>query len=86
MSDTISFEMGSASERPPNRFQVNPVNGSSRKAQGPEGTTPGSGAGPGDEGPHEVYRRLTNAEGELLEDDTFDATQVLNQHQPRMQR
>ncbi|XP_070136599.1 bumetanide-sensitive sodium-(potassium)-chloride cotransporter isoform X2 [Drosophila bipectinata] len=86
MSDTISFEMGSASERPPNRFQVNPVNGNSRKAQAPEGTTPGSGAGPGDEGPHEVYRRLTNAEGELLEDDTFDATQVLNQHQPRMQR
>ncbi|XP_016966178.1 bumetanide-sensitive sodium-(potassium)-chloride cotransporter isoform X1 [Drosophila biarmipes] len=91
MSDTISFELGSAADRPPNRFQVNPVNGNSRKSQGPDG--PGSGSGGGaavgqgqDDGPHEVYRRLTNAEGELLEDDTFDATQMLNQHQPRQQR
>ncbi|KAH8296601.1 hypothetical protein KR054_008494 [Drosophila jambulina] len=92
MSDTISFELGSAADRPPNRFQVNPVNGNSRKAQDGFGSAPGSGAGSGDRGtgddngPHEVYRRLTNAEGELLEDDTFDATQMLNQHQPRQQR
>ncbi|XP_017043222.1 bumetanide-sensitive sodium-(potassium)-chloride cotransporter isoform X2 [Drosophila ficusphila] len=103
MSDTISFELGSAADRPPNRFQVNPVNGSSRKSQaqdlpgsgsgvgtgtagGGGGGGRGGGAGAEDDGPHEVYRRLTNAEGELLEDDTFDATQMLNQHQPRQQR
>jgi len=99
MSDTISFELGSAADRPPNRFQVNPVNGNSRKSQGSDGPGSGgggvAGAGQGhghgqgghaDDGPHEVYRRLTNAEGELLEDDTFDATQMLNQHQPRQQR
>nr|XP_017034240.1 solute carrier family 12 member 1 isoform X1 [Drosophila kikkawai]XP_017034241.1 solute carrier family 12 member 1 isoform X1 [Drosophila kikkawai] len=92
MSDTISFELGSAADRPPNRFQVNPVNGNSRKTQDGFGPAPGSGSGSGDRGagddngPHEVYRRLTNAEGELLEDDTFDATQMLNQHQPRQQR
>ncbi|XP_016992132.1 bumetanide-sensitive sodium-(potassium)-chloride cotransporter isoform X1 [Drosophila rhopaloa] len=93
MSDTISFELGSAADRPPNRFQVNPVNGNSRKSQGSDGPGSGSGAGAGggggglgEDGPHEVYRRLTNAEGELLEDDTFDATQMLNQHQPRTQR
>ncbi|KAH8380360.1 hypothetical protein KR009_010176 [Drosophila setifemur] len=88
MSDTISFELGSAADRPPNRFQVNPVNGNSRKSQ--DGSVVGSGSGSrggnADEGPHEVYRRLTNADGELLEDDTFDATQMLNKHQPRMQR
>jgi len=53
------------------------------------GVGQGHGHGQGghaDDGPHEVYRRLTNAEGELLEDDTFDATQMLNQHQPRQQR
>jgi len=78
---------------------VNPVNGNSRKSQGSDGPGSGgggvAGAGQGhghgqgghaDDGPHEVYRRLTNAEGELLEDDTFDATQMLNQHQPRQQR
>ncbi|EDX10224.1 GD12726 [Drosophila simulans] len=92
MSDTISFELGSAADRPPNRFQVNPVNGNSRKSQGADGPGSGSGAGAGagagagEDGPHEVYRRLTNAEGELLEDDTFDATQMLNQRQPRQQR
>lgn len=88
MSDSISFELGSASDRPPNRFQVNPVNGNSRKPQ--DGFVPGSVSGDREAGddsvPHEVYRRLTNAEGELLEDDTFDATQMLNQHKPRLQR
>ncbi|XP_070070342.1 bumetanide-sensitive sodium-(potassium)-chloride cotransporter isoform X1 [Drosophila takahashii] len=93
MSDTISFELGSSADRPPNRFQVNPVNGNSRKSQDGPGIGSGSGTGQGqgqgglgEDGPHEVYRRLTNAEGELLEDDTFDATQMLNQHQPRQQR
>ncbi|XP_068149884.1 bumetanide-sensitive sodium-(potassium)-chloride cotransporter isoform X2 [Drosophila tropicalis] len=85
MSDTTSFEMGSASDRPPNRFQVNPVNGNSRKSQNPP--PDGADAGGGDsDGPHEVYRRLTNIDGELLEDDTFDATQMLNKQQPRQQR
>ncbi|XP_026845356.1 bumetanide-sensitive sodium-(potassium)-chloride cotransporter isoform X1 [Drosophila persimilis] len=85
MSDTTSFELGSASDRPPNRFQVNPVNGNSRKTQ--VATADGAGTGTGDsEGPHEVYRRLTNIDGELLEDDAFDATQMLNKHQPRQQR
>lgn len=89
MSDTISFEMGSVDR--PNRFQVNPVNHQknnndteNRKSHAPSANeTDASDSN----GPHKVYSRLTNSEGELLEDDTFDATQLLKQQQqPRQQR
>ncbi|KAH8406189.1 hypothetical protein KR215_006428 [Drosophila sulfurigaster] len=86
MSDTASFEMGSVDR--PNRFQVNPVNhqknnnenNENRKSHALPPTDPDS------DGTHEVYRRLTNIDGDLLEDDTFDATQLLNKQQPRQQR
>ncbi|KAM8708845.1 hypothetical protein ACLKA7_015762 [Drosophila subpalustris] len=87
MSETASFEMGSVDR--PNRFQVNPVNhqknnndnDNNRKSHAPS-------VDPESDGPHEVYRRLTNIEGDLLEDDTFDATQLqlLNKQQPRQHR
>ncbi|EDW69258.1 bumetanide-sensitive sodium-(potassium)-chloride cotransporter isoform X2 [Drosophila virilis] len=77
MSDTISFEMGSVDR--PNRFQVNPVNHHKNNNDNEDRK---SHAPPADE----VYRRLTNIDGELLEDDTFDATQLLNKQQPRQQR
>lgn len=89
MSDTISFEMGSVDR--PNRFQVNPVNHQknnndteNRKSHAPSANeTDASDSN----GPHKVYSRLTNSEGELLEDDAFDATQLLKQQQqPRQQR
>lgn len=90
MSDTISFEMGSVDR--PNRFQVNPVNHQknnndteNRKSHAPPANETDAAAD--SNGPHKVYTRLTNSEGELLEDDTFDATQLLKQQQqPRQQR
>ncbi|XP_043865902.1 bumetanide-sensitive sodium-(potassium)-chloride cotransporter isoform X3 [Drosophila mojavensis] len=78
MSDTTSFEMASVDR--PNRFQVNPVNHHKNNNDNNEDRK--SHAPPADE----VYRRLTNIDGELLEDDTFDATQLLNKQQPRQQR
>lgn len=93
MSDTISFEMGSVDR--PNRFQVNPVNHQknnndteNRKSYAP--SAPETDATSADSnGPHKVYPRLTNNDGgeTMLEDDTFDATQLLKQQQqPRQQR
>ncbi|XP_032591153.1 bumetanide-sensitive sodium-(potassium)-chloride cotransporter isoform X2 [Drosophila grimshawi] len=79
MSDTTSFEMGSVDR--PNRFQVNPVNHHKNNNDNGNGDRK-SHPPPGEE----VYRRLTNIEGDLLEDDTFDATQLLNKQQPRHQR
>ncbi|KAH8397425.1 hypothetical protein KR222_003677 [Zaprionus bogoriensis] len=95
MSDTMSFEMGSVDR--PNRFQVNPVNHQknnndtateSRKSQHAPSAPPADPSADAESngGTHEVYRRLTNIEGDLLEDDTFDATQLLNKQQPRQQR
>ncbi|XP_030081506.1 bumetanide-sensitive sodium-(potassium)-chloride cotransporter isoform X2 [Drosophila hydei] len=77
MSDTTSFEMASVDR--PNRFQVNPVNHHKNNNDNEDRK---SHAPPADE----VYRRLTNIDGELLEDDSFDATQLLNKQQPRQQR
>ncbi|XP_030372574.1 bumetanide-sensitive sodium-(potassium)-chloride cotransporter isoform X2 [Scaptodrosophila lebanonensis] len=94
MSEATSFEMGSV-DRPPNRFQVNPVNhhknktdnnGSRRSHDGDGGGGGTGGGGAESDAPHEVYRRLVNSDGEPLEDDTFDATQVLKKQQPRIQR
>lgn len=81
MSEYSSFEMGSV-DRPPNRFQVNPVNHKNNNDKGPAAT-------PAEDVPHEVYRRLTGLDGEPLEDDQFneDAAQMLKaQQQPRTQR
>ncbi|XP_013113725.2 bumetanide-sensitive sodium-(potassium)-chloride cotransporter isoform X2 [Stomoxys calcitrans] len=79
MSDFSSLEMGSV-DRPPNRFQVNPVNHKNNNDKTP------SNVG-GDDVPHEVYRRLTGSDGEPLEDDTFneDASQMIKA-QPKQQR
>lgn len=99
MSDTISFEMGSVDR--PNRFQVNPVNHQknnndteNRKSYAPSApetdaaASASASAATDTNGPHKVYPRLTNSDGEtMLEDDTFDATQLLKQQQqPRQQR
>lgn len=97
MSDYSTIEMGSV-DRPPNRFQVNPVSHKSNKDKGNNtnsANTTASEAGNTtttsneDNVPHEVYRRLTGSDGEPLEDDTFneDAAQMLKaQQQPRQQR
>ncbi|XP_073840775.1 bumetanide-sensitive sodium-(potassium)-chloride cotransporter-like isoform X1 [Musca autumnalis] len=76
MSEFSSLEMGSV-DRPPNRFQVNPVNHKNNNDK----TTAG------DDVPHEVYRRLTGSDGEPIEDDTFneDASQMVKA-QPKQQR
>ncbi|XP_034482293.1 bumetanide-sensitive sodium-(potassium)-chloride cotransporter [Drosophila innubila] len=84
MSETASFEMGSVDR--PNRFQVNPVNHQKNNNDNENRKSHASSADPDSDGPHEVYRRLTNIEGDLLEDDIFDATQLLNKQQPRQQR
>ncbi|KAH8371230.1 hypothetical protein KR093_006675 [Drosophila rubida] len=85
MSDTASFEMGSVDR--PNRFQVNPVNHQKNNNENNENRKSHAlPTEPDSDGPHEVYRRLTNIDGDLLEDDTFDATQLLNKQQPRQQR
>ncbi|XP_053954948.1 bumetanide-sensitive sodium-(potassium)-chloride cotransporter isoform X1 [Anastrepha ludens] len=75
MSDSFTFEM-SSTERPVNRFQVNPV--SHKVNENIQVNVP-----------QEVYRRLVNNDGETLEDDTFneDATEILNkQNLQRTQR
>ncbi|XP_037939508.1 bumetanide-sensitive sodium-(potassium)-chloride cotransporter isoform X2 [Teleopsis dalmanni] len=77
MSDFSSYEMGSV-DRPPNRFQVNPVNHKNNNDK--------SAA---DDVPHEVYRRLTNNDGEPIEDDTFnenDSQLRKQEQQPKQQR
>ncbi|KAH8307194.1 hypothetical protein KR044_007266 [Drosophila immigrans] len=85
MSDAASFEMGSVDR--PNRFQVNPVNHQKNNNENNENRKSHAlPTDPDSDGPHEVYRRLTNIDGDLLEDDTFDATQLLNKQQPRQQR
>lgn len=80
MSDFSSLEMGSV-DRPPNRFQVNPVN---HKNNNDKASSNVAGV---DDVPHEVYRRLTGSDGEPLEDDTFneDASQMVKA-QPKHQR
>ncbi|XP_075164790.1 sodium chloride cotransporter 69 isoform X2 [Haematobia irritans] len=79
MSDFSSLEMGSV-DRPPNRFQVNPVNHKNNNDKPPSNSA-------GTDVPHEVYRRLTGSDGEPLEDDTFneDASQMVKA-QPKQQR
>lgn len=84
MSEFSSFEMGSV-DRPPNRFQVNPVNHKNNNDKAAATNT----AGGADDEPHEIYRRLTGIDGEPIEDDQFneDAAQMLKaQQQPRAQR
>lgn len=76
MSDYSAFEMGSV-DRPPNRFQVNPVNhkNNNDKAASTNAAATGAGGGGGgvaasaDDVPHEIYRRLTGIDGEPIEDD-----------------
>ncbi|XP_023294642.2 bumetanide-sensitive sodium-(potassium)-chloride cotransporter isoform X1 [Lucilia cuprina] len=93
MSDYSSFEMGSV-DRPPNRFQVNPVNhknNNDKAASTNAAATAGGGGGAAttDDVPHEIYRRLTGIDGEPIEDDQFneDASQMLKaQQQHRTQR
>ena len=84
MSEFSSFEMGSV-DKPPNRFQVNPVNHKNNNDKAANAAaTPGGGS---DDAPHEVYRRLTGLDGEPIEDDQFneDASQMIKA-QPRQQR
>lgn len=88
MSDFSSFEMGSV-DRPPNRFQVNPVNHKNNNDKAASTNAGAGSSGATDDVPHEVYRRLTGLDGEPLEDDQFneDASQMLKaQQQPRTQR
>ncbi|XP_055915319.1 bumetanide-sensitive sodium-(potassium)-chloride cotransporter isoform X3 [Eupeodes corollae] len=74
MTEPTSFELGSAVDRP-TRFQVNPVNHKKNdKDSGKEDV------------PHEVYRRLTNIDGETLEDDHFNEDTSQIPQQPRTQR
>ncbi|XP_055845957.1 bumetanide-sensitive sodium-(potassium)-chloride cotransporter isoform X2 [Episyrphus balteatus] len=73
MSESTSFELGSVDR--PTRFQVNPVN--HRKNDKDNGK---------DDVPHEVYRRLTNIDGEPVEDDQFNEDASQMPQQPRTQR
>lgn len=70
MSDPPSYEMCSV-DRPPNRFQVNPVNHRNNSDN--------------DKVPNQIYPLLTGRNGERIEDDTFNeetAAQLINK-QPR---
>ena len=73
MSESTSFELGSVDR--PTRFQVNPVN--HKKNDKDIGK---------DDVPHEVYRRLTNIDGEPVEDDQFNEDASQMPQQPRTQR
>ncbi|KAL5275699.1 SLC12A1 family protein [Megaselia abdita] len=73
MSDPPAIEMGTVDR--PNRFQVNPVNKSNGNREDDE------------EIPPEIYRRLQNNDGELMEDDTFNenAPQIIQKRTSRIQ-
>lgn len=91
MSEYLSIEMGTV-DRPPNRFQVNPVNHKNNNDKMITKNSTNSAVSENinnDRAPHDMYRRLTGTDGEPIEDDTFneDTSQLRKaQQQPRHQR
>lgn len=91
MSEYLSIEMGTV-DRPPNRFQVNPVNHKNNNDKMITKNSTNSAISENinnDRAPHDMYRRLTGTDGEPIEDDTFneDTSQLRKaQQQPRHQR
>lgn len=84
MSDYTSLEMGSV-DKPPNRFQVNPVNHNKPNLDNECRITINDNRNAHNQNsndvPHEVYRRLLNNYGEAIEDD--DDTFNLDDNQLR---
>ena len=73
MSELSAIELGAVDR--PNRFQVNPVNHKNDNNKDKKA----------DRNSQEIYRRLPNTDGEVLEDDTFneDHPQIVNKRQSR---